>query len=211
MIWPLLVTKQRALRLPSERKRISASVINSLQRQEPGLNFAKQEQWTEQQVKDLPAGEHDYFERKSGLLLDKPSASTPVLKVTPWRRRTNVWREVTSPGTGPMRLRSGKARSALMPHHIEPVVDAAQPRTMKNLLTIAALVGALCTPAIAQNQTTFRDSRGSTIGTATRSGNTVTFRNSRGSTTGTATTLGNQTTYRNSRGSTTGTSTGAGR
>jgi hypothetical protein len=79
---------------------------------------------------------------------------------------------------------------------------------MKSLLTIAALVGALCTPAIAQNQTTFR---GSTIGTATRSGNTVTFRNSRGSTSGTATTLGNQTTYRNSRGSTTGTSTGAGR
>jgi hypothetical protein len=60
--------------------------------------------------------------------------------------------------------------------------------------------------ANAQNQTTFRDSRGSTIGTATRSGNTVTFRDSRGSTTGTSTTLGNQTTYRNSRGSTVGTS-----
>jgi hypothetical protein len=57
-------------------------------------------------------------------------------------------------------------------------------------------------------QTTFRDSRGSTIGTATRSGNSVTFRDSRGSTTGTATTVGNQTTYRDSRGSTTGTSTG---
>jgi hypothetical protein len=44
----------------------------------------------------------------------------------------------------------------------------------------------LMKPAAAQNQTTFRDSRGSTIGTATRTGNTVTFRNTRGSTTGTA-------------------------
>ena len=56
-------------------------------------------------------------------------------------------------------------------------------------------------------QTTIRDSRGSTVGTATRSGNTVTFRDARGSTTGTSTTLGNQTTYRNNRGSTVGTST----
>lgn len=64
-------------------------------------------------------------------------------------------------------------------------------------------------PYASAQQTTFRDSRGSTIGTTTRSGNTVTFRDSRGSTTGTATTLGNQTTYRDNRGSTVGTSTGA--
>ena len=37
----------------------------------------------------------------------------------------------------------------------------------------------------------------------------TTFRDSRGSTIGTATTLGNQTTYRDNRGSTVGTSTGA--
>ena len=36
-------------------------------------------------------------------------------------------------------------------------------------------------------QTTFRDSRGSTAGTATTVGNTTTFRDSRGSTTGTST------------------------
>jgi hypothetical protein len=33
----------------------------------------------------------------------------------------------------------------------------------------------------------FRDSRGSTTGSATRTGNTTVFRNSRGSTTGTST------------------------
>lgn len=78
---------------------------------------------------------------------------------------------------------------------------------MKRILLATAVLLALATSAAAQ-QTVIRDSRGSTIGTATRSGNTVTFRDSRGSTTGTATTLGNQTTYRNSRGSTVGTSTG---
>ena len=54
--------------------------------------------------------------------------------------------------------------------------------------------GALC----AMNHNTLPRSalRHRTIQWATRSGNTVTFRDSRGSTTGTATTLGNQTTYR---------------
>jgi hypothetical protein len=78
---------------------------------------------------------------------------------------------------------------------------------MKTLLMFATAVAVLAAaPYASAQQTTIRDSRGSTIGTATRSGNTVTFRDSRGSTTGTATTLGNQTTYRNNRGSTVGTS-----
>ena len=78
---------------------------------------------------------------------------------------------------------------------------------MKTLLVFTAAVVVLAAaPYASAQQTTIRDSRGSTIGTATRSGNTVTFRDSRGSTTGTATTLGNQTTYRNFRGSTGGTS-----
>jgi hypothetical protein len=78
---------------------------------------------------------------------------------------------------------------------------------MKTLLMFATAVVILAAaPYASAQQTTIRDSRGSTIGTATRNGNTVTFRDSRGSTTGTATTLGNQTTYRNSRGSTVGTS-----
>jgi predicted aconitase with swiveling domain len=78
---------------------------------------------------------------------------------------------------------------------------------MKHLLMIAAAVLALSVPAAAQ-QTTIRDSRGSTVGTATRTGNTTVFRDARGSTTGTATRTGNTTVFRNSRGSTTGTSTG---
>jgi hypothetical protein len=60
---------------------------------------------------------------------------------------------------------------------------------MKHLLMIAAaLLAALVTPAAAQNQTTFRDSGGRTIGTATRDSNgTTTFRDAGGRTTGTAT------------------------
>jgi hypothetical protein len=78
---------------------------------------------------------------------------------------------------------------------------------MKTLLMFATAVAVLAAaPYASAQQTTIRDSRGSTIGTATRSGNTVTFRNSRGSTTGTATAVGGQTTYRNSRGSTVGAS-----
>ena len=80
---------------------------------------------------------------------------------------------------------------------------------MKRLLMITAALVALTVQASAQNQTTFRDSRGSTVGTATTNGNQTTFRDSRGSTTGTATrNNGGTTTYRDNRGSTVGTSTG---
>jgi hypothetical protein len=78
---------------------------------------------------------------------------------------------------------------------------------MKTLLMFATAVVILAAaPYASAQQTTIRDSRASTVGTATRNGNTVTFRDSRGSATGTTTTLGNQTTYRNTRGSTIGTS-----
>jgi Putative DNA-binding domain len=68
----LLGLKRRANPLPAQtrRRRTSASVVNLLQRQEQGLSFVKREQWTEDQVKGLPPGEHDYFERKSGVLFD---------------------------------------------------------------------------------------------------------------------------------------------
>ena len=80
---------------------------------------------------------------------------------------------------------------------------------MKTLLMFATAVAVLAVaPYAAAQQTTFRDSRGSTVVTASRSGNQVTFRDSRGSTTGySATSSSGQTTYRNSRGSTVGTST----
>lgn len=34
------------------------------------MTFVKRESWTEEQVTELPPGEHDYFERKSGKLFD---------------------------------------------------------------------------------------------------------------------------------------------
>jgi hypothetical protein len=73
----------------------------------------------------------------------------------------------------------------------------------------AAIALALLGQAEAQNQTTFRDSRGSTLGTATRNGDTTVFRDAGGRTTGTATRSSNgTTTFRDAGGRTTGTSTG---
>ena len=52
----------------------------------------------------------------------------------------------------------------------------------------------------------FRDSRGNTTGTATRSGNQTIFRDNRGNTTGSSTTDSQgTTTFRDNRGNTTGT------
>jgi opacity protein-like surface antigen len=80
---------------------------------------------------------------------------------------------------------------------------------MKALLALAASVAILAAApyaALAQ-QTTIRDSRGSTIGYASQSGNVTTFRDAGGSTTGTATrSQSGQTTFRDNRGSTVGTS-----
>ena len=77
------------------------------------------------------------------------------------------------------------------------------------VISVAILI-ALAMPAAAQNQTTFRDSSGRTVGTAsTDSQGTVTFRDSGGRTTGTASTDSQgTTTFRDSGGRTTGTATG---
>jgi hypothetical protein len=46
-------------------------MVNALARQEQSeMTFVKRESWTEDQVSELPTGEHDYFERKSGRLFD---------------------------------------------------------------------------------------------------------------------------------------------
>jgi hypothetical protein len=79
-----------------------------------------------------------------------------------------------------------------------------------SIITIAVLTLTMITAASAQNQTTFRDGSGQTIGTATRDSNgTTTFRNNTGQITGTATrdSFGT-TTFRNRSGQTTGTATG---
>jgi hypothetical protein len=40
------------------------------------MTLVKREKWTEEQVAELPTGEHDYFERKSGKLLDVPDRNS---------------------------------------------------------------------------------------------------------------------------------------
>lgn len=81
---------------------------------------------------------------------------------------------------------------------------------MKTLTIAAALTAAIVTAASAQNQTTFRDASGRTIGTVTTDSNgTKTFRDASGRTTGTATRDSNgTTTFRDASGRTTGTASG---
>ena len=50
-------------------RRRTASNLTALTRQNKAMSTTKKERWTEVEVLALPAGEHDYFDRKSGLLL----------------------------------------------------------------------------------------------------------------------------------------------
>lgn len=78
---------------------------------------------------------------------------------------------------------------------------------MKTFIVCLALFATI-TAASAQNQTTFRDSRGTTTGTATTdSQGTTVFRDAGGRTTGTATQSrsGGDTVFRDAGGRTTGT------
>src|SRR5689334_5087873 len=70
MIWPSLGMRKRTGLLPMQRRRATTAVSLALQRQEADLNFVKRKQWIEEEVTQLPTGEHDYFERKSGLLFN---------------------------------------------------------------------------------------------------------------------------------------------
>lgn len=72
-------------------------------------------------------------------------------------------------------------------------------------VAIILMIAALTKARAESPQTVIRDNRGSTVGTATTSGNVTTFRDARGATTGTATRdSGGQTIFRNERGATTG-------
>ncbi len=51
-------------------RRRTQSVVAALLRQEAAMNAVKRERWTEEDIDALPAGEHDYFERKSGRLFN---------------------------------------------------------------------------------------------------------------------------------------------
>src|SRR5262245_37595141 len=53
---------------PIARRRQERSTAVALQRQNAAMGAVKRERWSEADVLGLPAGEHDYFERKSGAL-----------------------------------------------------------------------------------------------------------------------------------------------
>jgi predicted HTH transcriptional regulator len=60
-------------RFQSDRRKSAfrtRSAVATLTRQEPNGDLVKRERWTEHNLEALPAGEHDYFERKSGSLFD---------------------------------------------------------------------------------------------------------------------------------------------
>jgi hypothetical protein len=65
-------SKQRADDLPPTvlRGRQTAAAVAALARQDNGEASAVRDRWTEADVKGLPAGEHDYFDRKSGAIFD---------------------------------------------------------------------------------------------------------------------------------------------
>src|ERR671923_1957965 len=54
--------------LPPVGRRRTQSAVAALARQDAQESLVKRERWTEPEVDALPAGEHDYFERKSGQL-----------------------------------------------------------------------------------------------------------------------------------------------
>jgi hypothetical protein len=57
----------------------SAAVVNL--RQDPAMTGPKRDRWTEAEVIALPAGEHDYFDRKSGGILTDPDFRRDMAKV----------------------------------------------------------------------------------------------------------------------------------
>ena len=71
-MWFLL--SQQAIRRtqahPLQRYRMLRISQYALSRQREDSNVVKRERWTEADVDELPAGEHDDFDRKSGRLLD---------------------------------------------------------------------------------------------------------------------------------------------
>jgi hypothetical protein len=71
MIWPMVGMKRRTSENAAQRRLRLLSVANAFARQEQSeMTFVKRENWTEDQINELPSGEHDYFDRKSGNLFD---------------------------------------------------------------------------------------------------------------------------------------------
>jgi hypothetical protein len=98
------------------------------------------------------------------LILEPPAAAI----VTPWLRRTNVWRRVTSPARGAKRLRSVKSGNRADPmgadHRIVPAIKQAL-----SMLGQAreALLFAQCPAAVAKVRRAIKSTEGA-LGTAKR-------------------------------------------
>jgi len=83
MVWPLLGLNKRTSLRVAQHRRTLLSITSALQRQEVNLAFVKREERTEDQLNNLPAGEHDFFDRKSGALFnasDRNSLSDTLAK-----------------------------------------------------------------------------------------------------------------------------------
>src|SRR5438046_10116022 len=50
---------------------VTASESTARWRQDPAVSFVKRERWTEAGILNLPTGEHDWFDRKSGQTVEK--------------------------------------------------------------------------------------------------------------------------------------------
>jgi len=58
----------------------TTSAVTAMLRQDRFMSGVKKERWAEAEVLALPAGEHDYFERKSGAILSDPNFRQDVAK-----------------------------------------------------------------------------------------------------------------------------------
>jgi hypothetical protein len=63
--------KSQAATRPMRGRFRSQSTVTALIRQDINMNAMKRDRWSESDLDALPAGEHDYFERKSGRLFDE--------------------------------------------------------------------------------------------------------------------------------------------
>lgn len=79
MLLPSLQNQDQGRHAGAQRRQ-TASVVNGLLRQDKHMKPFKRENWTEQEVLALPAGEHDYFDRKSGALLSSPDFRKDLAK-----------------------------------------------------------------------------------------------------------------------------------
>ena len=67
------------------RRLRTASYVATFLHQSSTMSTTKKDRWTEAEVLALPSGEHDYFDRKSGLLLTNKDYRDEISKAAPLR------------------------------------------------------------------------------------------------------------------------------